>query len=67
MVPNAAQSGASISQDPSDPGALSTVIAEVNSQIRNLVDNMLGGNQVPSGGSILYIQSILSISFTMIH
>ncbi|XP_034695174.1 ubiquitin-like domain-containing protein CIP73 isoform X2 [Vitis riparia] len=44
-----AQSGASISQAPSDSGALSSVIAEVNSRIRNLVDNMRGGNQVPSG------------------
>ncbi|KAK6939043.1 Ubiquitin-like domain [Dillenia turbinata] len=40
--------GVSMSQAP-DAAALSTVIAEVNSRIRNFVDNMQGENQGPSG------------------
>ncbi|KAK9270350.1 hypothetical protein L1049_025929 [Liquidambar formosana] len=43
--------GVSISQPPPDSVSLSTVIAEVNSQIRNFVDNMRGTNQNPSGQS----------------
>lgn len=44
--------GVSVSQPPSDPAALSSVVAEINSRIREiLVDNIRGENQTPSGQS----------------
>ncbi|KAG8654518.1 hypothetical protein MANES_05G140700v8 [Manihot esculenta] len=50
-VSNAAQPGlgVSISQPQSDPTSLSSVIAEVNSRLRNLVGTMQGENQHASG------------------
>ncbi|THG05614.1 hypothetical protein TEA_000799 [Camellia sinensis var. sinensis] len=52
------QTGVSVSQPPPDSVPLSTVISEVNSRIRNYVDNMRSENQAPSGRSeILTVQN----------
>ncbi|PSS31208.1 Large proline-rich protein [Actinidia chinensis var. chinensis] len=50
-VTSASQTGVSGVQPPQDSALLSPLIAEVNSQIRNLVDNMRNENQAPSGQS----------------
>ncbi|GFS31908.1 ubiquitin-like superfamily protein [Actinidia rufa] len=50
-VTSASQTGVSGVQPPQDSALLSPFIAEVNSQIRNLVDNMRNENQAPSGQS----------------
>ena len=49
-VTSAPQTGVSGAQPPQDSALLSPLIAEVNSRIRNLVDNMRNENQAPSGG-----------------
>ncbi|RDX76796.1 Large proline-rich protein BAG6 [Mucuna pruriens] len=41
--------GVSTSQPPSDSASLSSVLAEINSRLRNVVGNMQGDNTVPSG------------------
>ncbi|XP_027332237.1 ubiquitin-like domain-containing protein CIP73 isoform X2 [Abrus precatorius] len=41
--------GVSTSQPPSDSASLSSVLAEINSRLRNVVGNMQGDNMVPSG------------------
>ncbi|KAL2585413.1 hypothetical protein AAZV13_14G187100 [Glycine max] len=41
--------GISTSQPPSDSASLSSVLAEINSRLRNVVGNMQGDNTVPSG------------------
>ncbi|KAF5955937.1 hypothetical protein HYC85_008793 [Camellia sinensis] len=52
------QTVVSVSQPPPDSVPLSTVISEVNSRIRNYVDNMRSENQAPSGRSeILTVQN----------
>ncbi|CAL5418542.1 unnamed protein product [Camellia sinensis] len=51
IVSSASQNGVSVLQPPPDSVPLSTVIAEVNSQIRNFVENMQSENQSPSGQS----------------
>ncbi|KAJ6736481.1 LARGE PROLINE-RICH PROTEIN BAG6 [Salix viminalis] len=43
--------GLSLSQPPSDSMSLSSIVNEINSQLRQLSDNMQGGNQ-PASGSI---------------
>ncbi|KAJ6411936.1 hypothetical protein OIU84_005074 [Salix udensis] len=43
--------GLSLSQPPSDSMSLSSIVNEINSQLRRLSDNMQGGNQ-PASGSI---------------
>ncbi|GFZ10501.1 ubiquitin-like superfamily protein [Actinidia rufa] len=50
-VTSASQTGVSGAQPPQDSALLSPLIAEVNSRIRNLVDNMRNENQAPSGQS----------------
>lgn len=49
--------GVSTSQPPSDSAPLSSVLAEINSRLRNFVGNMQGDNTVLSGGYqfIVYI------------
>uniref|UniRef100_A0A5B6ZTG7 Ubiquitin-like domain-containing protein n=1 Tax=Davidia involucrata TaxID=16924 RepID=A0A5B6ZTG7_DAVIN len=49
-VSSASQPGVPVSQPPPDSASLSSVIAEVNSRIRNFVDSM-SENQAPSGQS----------------
>lgn len=41
--------GIAVTQPPSDSVSLSSVLSEVNSQIRNLVGNMQGAHAVQSG------------------
>ncbi|KAK7382910.1 hypothetical protein VNO78_28574 [Psophocarpus tetragonolobus] len=41
--------GVSTSQPPSDSASLSSVLAEINSRLRNVVGNMQGESTVPSG------------------
>ncbi|KAK7321834.1 hypothetical protein VNO77_32818 [Canavalia gladiata] len=50
-VSNSTQTGFGIStsQPPSDSASLSSVLAEINSRLRNVVGNMQGDNTVPSG------------------
>ncbi|KAJ4963702.1 hypothetical protein NE237_023641 [Protea cynaroides] len=43
--------GASVSQPPSDSLSLTNTVAEINTHIRNLVDDMRRENQAPSGQS----------------
>lgn len=44
------QTAASVPQPSNDLVPLSTLVAEVNSRIRNFVDDMRSENQAPSGG-----------------
>lgn len=46
---SAPQTGASVPQPSPDLAPLSTLVAEVNSRIRNFVDDMRSENQAPSG------------------
>lgn len=50
-VSSSTQTGFSVStsQPPSDSASLSSVLAEINSRLRNVVGNMQGDNTVPSG------------------
>lgn len=48
-VSGAVQPSSAVSQ--SDPGSLSTMIAEINSQIRDLVDDRQSETQASAGGS----------------
>src|SRR5687768_15711133 len=54
-VPNTSQpvGGVSASQS-SDAASLTSAIAEVNSRIRNLLENMRPENQTPSGGCLIF-------------
>lgn len=49
---SAPQTGASVPQPSPDLAPLSTLVAEVNSRIRNFVDDMRSENQAPSGGKL---------------
>ncbi|XP_057974336.1 uncharacterized protein LOC131162162 isoform X3 [Malania oleifera] len=48
-VSSAAQPGVPVSQAPPDSASLSDIVAEVNSRIRNFVDNIRGENQGSTG------------------
>uniref|UniRef100_A0A5B6ZUL4 Ubiquitin-like domain-containing protein n=1 Tax=Davidia involucrata TaxID=16924 RepID=A0A5B6ZUL4_DAVIN len=50
-ISSGSQPGISVSQPPPNSVSLSTVVAEVNSRIRNFVYNMRSENQAPSGQS----------------
>lgn len=54
--------GITVTQSPSGSVSLSSVLAQVNSQIRNIVGNMQGDNTVQSGSSSSHLHILVKIT-----
>ena len=57
-VPLRSGLGLSLSQPPSDSLSLSSIVNEINSQLRQLSGNMQEGNQPASGSQLLHGQMV---------